>query len=103
MKMNDKKKYERNIEFQRNIIIKQSEKIKELESRIAELELKCEEKDREIMSVSILKEELTKNVEEIKEYRECYMTLLNEIRKMKDTINKEVYKGKWSIIKFLIK
>ena len=101
--MDDKKRYERKFEFQKKLISKQSEQIDELKSRIQELELKCEEKDKEIMSVSSLKEELEKNVDEIKEYRKCYMKLLEEIRTMKEVINKEVYKGKWSIIKFLIK
>ena len=101
--MDDKKRYERKFEFQKKLISKQSEQIDELKSRIQELELKCEEKDKEIMSVSSLKEELEKNVDEIKEYRKCYMKLLEEIRTMKEVINKEIYKGKWSIIKFLIK
>jgi hypothetical protein len=55
------------------------------------------------MSVSDLKAELEKDVNDIKECRKTYMKLLEEIRKMKEVINKEVYKGKWSIIKFLIK
>lgn len=101
--MDDKKKYERKLEFQKKIISKQSEQIEELKYRVQELEIECEKKDKEIMSVSDLKAELEKDVNDIKECRRTYMKLLEEIRTMKEVINKEVYKGKWSIIKFLIK
>ena len=56
-----------------------------------------------INSVASLREELSRNVEEVKKHKNEYKSLIEELRKMKEIINKTVYKGRWRLIKFLIK
>lgn len=99
----NEKRYKKSLEFQRNIISRQSDKIESLKSEIENLKLKCEEKDNEIQSVSFLRSELIKNVEDVKKHKKEYEDLIKELRKMKDIMNNEVYNGKWSLVKFFIR
>lgn len=97
--MNENKR----LEHQKKMISRQSKQIEDLKSEITRLELEIEEKDKIIDSVSSLREELIKNVTESKKYKDEYEGLLQELQKMKYILNHEVYKGKWWIIKHLIK
>ena len=97
--MNDKKK----IEFQRKMIVKQSEEIDSLKLEIDRLKLELKEKDEIIHSVDFLRDELSRNVAEIKKKKEEYFKLIEDLRNMKKIMNQEVYGGKWSLIRFLIK
>lgn len=97
------KKYEKKIELQEKLILKQSEQIKSLKLEVNDLRLKCEEKDNLINSTSSLRNELIENVSKIKKHEEEYKELNEELRKMKEIINQTVYKGKWWLVKFLIK
>lgn len=96
---NYKKKYE----FQKKLIIRQTEQIESLKSEIQRLNLECEEKDMIIHSVDSLRKELNENVETYKKLKDEYESLIKELRKMKTIINQTVYKGRWNLIKFLIK
>ena len=103
-KMNEKKnKHQRRLDFQQKMISRQSEQIDSLKKEIEKLNLKLKEKDEIINSVVPLKEELTKNVNEVKEYKKTYIKLVEDLRKMKSIMNQEVYKGRWWLVKFLIK
>lgn len=99
----NEKSYKRKLEFQENLIKRQSEEIKSLNTQIEELNLKCDEKDRIIHSVASLKKELSDNVSEIKKHKEEYKGLIDELRKMKAVMNQEVFKGRWRLIKLLMK
>ena len=101
-RMNEKG-YKKRLEFQQKMISRQSEQIQDLESQVRKLKLEIEEKNKIINSVASLKEELTKNVDESKKYKEESKELVCELRKMKDTMNKTVFKGRWKLIRFLIK
>ncbi len=97
------KRYKRKIEFQEKLIKRQSEQIEELKLQNQKLELKCKEKDEMINSVSFLREELKQNVAEIKKHKEEYKSLVDELKNMREIVNKEVYKGRWKLVRFLIK
>lgn len=97
------KNYKRKYEFQQKMISRQSEQIESLKAQIEQLKLECEEKDEIISSVDFLRSELTSNVNEIKKYKEQYKELIDELKKMKIILNQNVYKGRWWLIKFLIK
>lgn len=97
------KKYEKKLELQEKIISRQSEHIEKLNAQIAKLKLEIEEKDILIISVASLKDELTKNISDVKNYKKEYKELIDELRKMKEIINQTVYKGRWWLIKFLIR
>lgn len=85
------------------MISRQSKQIEDLESQVINLRLEIEEKNKVINSVAPLKEELTKNVDEAKKYKEESKALVGELRKMKDVMNKEVFKGRWKLIRLLMK
>lgn len=100
--MNDKK-YKKRLDFQNNMISRQSEQIEELESEIRKLKLELEEKNRVINSVDSLRLELMNDIKNIKEYKEQYKNLIEELRTMKTVFNQTVFKGRWRLVKFLIK
>ena len=97
------KKYKKKFEFQKKMIARQSKQIELLISQVEILKLECEKKDEIISSVTPLKEELTKNVNEVKKYKKEYRELVEDLRKMKTIMNQTVFKGRWKLIKFLIK
>lgn len=98
-----KRSYEKKYEFQKKLTLKQSEEIKELESKIEELENKCKEKDKIINSIESLRNELMENINGAKESREKYEDLVSELREMKKVMNQTVFKKKWKLIRFLMK
>lgn len=99
----NEKKYEKKLDFQQKIISRQSEQIEDLKLQNEKLRLKLQEKDELINSIAFMREELAQNVSEIKRHKEEYKKLIDEVRKMKEIINQTVYKGRWRIIKFLLK
>lgn len=101
-KMNEKR-YEKKLDIQQKMISYQSKQIESLESQVQKLRLEIEEKNRIIDSIVPLREELIQNVAEYKKYKNQSKNLVDELRKMKEVINQEVYKGRWRLIKFLIK
>ena len=96
-------KYKRKLEIQQKKISHQSKQIESLESQVQKLKLEIEEKNRIIGSITPLREELIQNVAESKKYKDQSKNLVDELRKMKEVVNREVYKGRWRLIKFLIK
>lgn len=99
----NEKSYKRKFEFQEKMIARQSEQIEDLKAKIAKLELDLEEKDRIINSVKPLKDELSESIAQIRKYKKEYKELIKEHREMNKIINQEVYKGRWKLVKFLIK
>lgn len=97
------KRYEKKIKSQQKIISIQSEQIENLNVQIAKLKLEIEEKDIIINSISHLRDELIQKTKDIDEYKENYKKLIDELKKMKEILNQEIYKGKWWLVKFLIK
>lgn len=99
----NEKAYKNKLEFQNKIISHQSKQIEELELQVQKLKLEVEEKNKTINSVALLKEELIKNVDDSKKCREEGKELVCELRKMKDIMNQTVFKGRWRLIRFLMK
>lgn len=100
--MNEKSLRKR-LDFQQKMISRQSKQIESLKLQNEKLKLKCEEKDKIINSVTHLKVELEKSIEASKEHEKEYKKLVDELRKMKEVFNQIAFKGKWALIKFLIK
>ena len=99
----NEKKYEKRLEFQNKIISRQSEQIEDLKLQNEKLRLEIQEKYELINSISSLKDELTQNISDVKKYKEEYKGLIQELRKMKEIMNQSVYKGRWKLIRFLLK
>lgn len=99
----NEKSYKKRLDFQQKTISRQSKQIEDLISQNRKLQLEIEEKNNVINSIEPLRKELAKNVDGAKRYKEEFERLVNEIKKMKNIVNQEVYKGRWWLIKFLIK
>lgn len=97
------KKYEKRLDFQQQIITKQFKQIELLETKIERLEERLKEKDEIISSVEPMRREMTENLEKQKVLKNEYEKLIQELRQMKKIMDVTVYKGKWRLVKFLIK
>lgn len=102
IKMNEKR-LNKKIELQKKLISRQAEQIESLNSQVAKLTLEIENRDNIINSVSSLKDDLIQKNKDIDKCKEKYRVLIDELRKMKEILNQEVYKGRWWLVKFLIK
>lgn len=97
--------YKKRFEFQKKINDRQSEEIESLKTQIDALVAICDEKDKVIESVDYLREELTENINEYKKLKNEYADVMKDLRKMREIMTQEVFKGqwRWKLIKFLIK
>lgn len=86
-----------------SIIKRQADEIRLLKSRINELNNACQQKDEMIESVDRFRQEFMNLIEETKGKKKEYEKLIGEVRAMRDALNREVFKGRWSIVKWLIK
>lgn len=102
--MNEKKnKHKKRLDFQQKMIARYLEQIDVLKIENEKLEQKLKEKDEIINSVTPLRNELIENVNEVKKSRKEYHKLIQELKKMKSIIDIELYKGRWWLIKLLLK
>lgn len=85
------------------IIQKQADEIKFLEEEVANLKVMCEEKDKIINSISPLREELQSLIDEAKSKMSDYDAGVAEVKKMKKIFDEELYRGRWNLVKLLIK
>lgn len=99
----NEKKYKKRLELQQRMISRQSEQIESLNAEIVKLRLQIEEKDNVIRSIEPMRKELEDNIAEVKQYKNEYKSLIQELKKMKGIVNQEVYRGRWKVIKFLMK
>ena len=102
-KKNNKNKYEKRLAFQQKMINRQSEQIEKLKSENERLNNKLIEKDEIINAIEPMRKEMADNLKEQKRLKEEYKSLIDELKKMKEIVNRTVYKGRWKLIKFLIK
>ena len=98
-----KRNYKRDYEFQKKLNIKHEKEIELLRLENEELKVQCDKKDEIINSVDSLRVEMTQYVNAIKDKRKEYDELIEELRNMKKIMNQTVYKGRWRLVKLLIK
>lgn len=99
----NEKRYEKRLELQQKMISRQSNEIESLNAEIVKLRLQIEEKDIVINAIEPMKKELAENIAEVKKHKEEYKTLIQELKKMKEIVNQEVYRGRWKVIRLLMK
>ena len=99
----NEKRYQKRLDFQQKIITRQSEQIETFKLEIEKLNLKLKEKDEIINSVESFRKEMAENIQEQKRLKKEHQKLIEELRKMKEIMNVTVYKGRWWLIKFLLK
>jgi chromosome segregation ATPase len=98
-----KRNYKRDYEFQKKLNIKLEKEIELLKLENQELKVQCNKKDEIINSVDSLRVEMTQHTNAIKDKRKEYDKLVEDLRKMRKVMNKEFFKGRWRLVKFLIK
>ena len=99
--MNEKEK--KKLKYKDQIIKRQTEKIDSLTKIISDLEIDCSEKDKIIDSISELQNDMEQVIKELKEKDEEYNKLISELLEMRKIMDQEVFKGKWKLIKLLLK
>lgn len=105
MKKNRRKtnRYEKKYETQKKIVLRQLDEIEKLESSISELEIDSEKRTELIDSITDIRTELYEVIDDLSEKREEYTRLIQDLRQMKMVMNQTVFKGKWRLIKLLLR
>ena len=99
----NEKNYKKRFDFQQKIISKKTKEAESLRSENDELKQKLKEKDEIIKSIEPMRKEMTNSVKEHKRLNCEYQDLVQDLRKMKKALNKEVFKGRWWLVKLLIR
>ena len=97
------KRRKRKTDVKSNIIKRQSDEIKALKAKINELDISSKEKDELIHAVEPLQKKLIDAIEIVRSKGEEYDKLIEDVKAMRKIFDKEVFKGRWNIIKFLLK
>ena len=105
MKKNQKRtnRYEKKYETQKKIVLRQLDEIEKLKSSISELEIDSEKRTELIDSITDIRTELYEVIDDLGEKREEYTRLIEDLRQMKMVMNQTVFKGKWRLIKLLLR
>lgn len=85
------------------IIKRQIDEIDSLKKKIADLEIDCKDKDEIIKSIDTLRIDFKETIDDIKRKGEAYDKLIDELTEMKKVMNEEVFKGRWNLVRLLIK
>lgn len=105
MKKNRRKtnRYEKKYETQKKIVLRQLDEIEKLKSSISELEIDSEKRTELIDSITDIRTKLYEVIDDLSERREEYTRLIEDLRQMKMVMNQTVFKGKWRLIKLLLR
>jgi hypothetical protein len=105
MKKNRRKtnRYEKKYETQKKIVLRQLDEIEKLKSSISELEIDSEKRTELIDSITDIRTELYEVIDDLSERREEYTRLIEDLRQMKMVMNQTVFKGKWRLIRLLLR
>ena len=90
-------------DFNKRIIQKKTSEIESLKEKISELQISCDEKDELINSIDSFRSELKTIIEDLKKKSEEYEELNSDLRQMRKVFNQEVFRGRWRIIKWLMR
>lgn len=85
------------------IIQKQSKEIERLKMEILKLKKECSDKDDMLNSVDSLKQELSDITKSLRGKRDEYDNIIKELKIMKSVMNQRVFKGRWWLVRLLIK
>lgn len=100
---NMNKRRKRKSDVKSNIIKRQADEIKALKKKINELNISSKEKDELIHAVEPLQKELIDTIENVREKGEEYDKLIEDVKVMRKVFDKEIFMGRWNIIRFLMK
>ena len=97
------RKNKKKSDFRNHIIVRQVDKIDALQKKISELEIDNAKKNELINSINILRDCLFDNINELKNKSDKYDELIEELMNMRNVMNQTVFKGRWKLIRFLLK
>lgn len=84
-------------------ILNQIDKIDKLEKAVSELKISCEEKDKIIASINVLRDDLFIVINQLKKKSDEYDVLIADLMEMRKVMNQTVFKGRWKLIRWLLK
>ena len=84
-------------------IVRQVDKIYSLQKKVSALEIDNAKKDEIINSINALRDDLLMTVNELKSKSEKYDELIAELLQMRKVMNQTVFKGRWKLIRLLLK
>lgn len=96
-------RYQKKYDTQKKIVLKQLDEIEHLKSIISDLEIDTEKRTELIDSITDIRTELYEVIDDLSEKREEYSRLIEDLRQMKMVMNQTVFKGRWKLIKLLLK
>lgn len=99
----NEKNLKKRFDFQQKVIARQSQQIDDLKKQIEKLTLECHKKDELISAIEPMQKEMAENIEESKRLKIQFQKLVDELKQMKKVMNVTVYKGRWRLVKWLIK
>ena len=105
MKKNRRKtnRYEKKYETQKKIVLRQLDEIEKLKSSISVVEIDSEKRTELIDSITDIRTELYEVIDDLSERREEYTRLIEDLKQMKMVMNQTVFKGKWRLVKLLLR
>ena len=112
--MNVKTAKDRKSELKDKTIARQAKEIETLKAEVSKLKSACDDKDKIIAEkenegaefaaiIESLRSELKENIDELKSKSKEYDENLAEIKMMKNVFNEELFKGKWNLVRLLVK
>lgn len=96
-------KYKKRYERQKELIEKRNDEISKLKKQISKLEHECESKDSVISSVMPIKDNLDVTVEDLKKKYLEFDEVITELKRMRSVLDQTIFKGRWKLIKLLMK
>lgn len=90
-------------DFRNQIIVRQVDEIDALQKKVSDLEIDNAKKDEIINAINALRNDLFAIVNELNGKSEKFDELFDELMQMRKVINQTVFKGRWKLIRFLLK
>lgn len=98
-----KKGNKKRSDLKSQIIVRQIDKIDDLQKIILELKIDCADKDKIINSINALRDDLFDTINTLKQAGQKYDNLIAELMNMRNVMNQTVFKGRWKLIRLLLK
>lgn len=99
----NEKRYKKRLNFNKDLISRQSQQIEYLTKQNEKLKERLREKDEILSSIEPIRKEMEENINRYQKLKNDYKKLVDELKQMKKIFNKEAYKNRWWLIKFLIR
>ncbi len=99
----EKKVSNRKYQSQKKTIMRQMEEIEKLRQEVENLQIDCNKRDELIDSINSIRDEFYEVIDDIKAKGEEYDALISDLKQMRQVMNHTYFKGKWKLIKLLLK